>query len=73
MSTFLKTEVDVKRLSSYLFNTKVSIFVYDRAGKLQNSLESYREKFLKSVESAAKEIKFSVSLRLIPTLLINFT
>ncbi len=60
---FLKTEVDVKRLSSYLFNTKVSIFVYDRAGKLQNSLESYREKFLKSVESAAKRDKVFSELK----------
>jgi len=52
---FLKTEADVKRLSSYLFNTKVSVFVHDRAEKLQKSLESYRERFLKTVELPAKK------------------
>jgi hypothetical protein len=52
---FLKTDSDVKRLSSYLFNTKVSIFAFDRATKLQKSLELHRKEFLKSVESASKK------------------
>jgi len=51
---FLKTDTDVRRLSSYLFNTKVSVFVFDRASKLQKSLGLHREEFLKRVESAAK-------------------
>ena len=51
---FLKTDTDVKRLSSYLFNTKVSVFVFDRASKLQKSLGLHREEFLKRAESDAK-------------------
>jgi hypothetical protein len=52
---FLKTDADIKRLSSYLFNTKVSMFAFDRAAKIQKSLELYRKEFLKGVKSASKK------------------
>jgi hypothetical protein len=51
---FLKTDMDVKRLSSYLFNTKISIFVFDRAIKIQKFLEFRRKEFLKGVKSVAE-------------------
>jgi hypothetical protein len=52
---FLKTDADIRRLSSYLFNTKISIFAFDRATKLQKSLEFRRGEFLESIKSAAKK------------------
>jgi hypothetical protein len=52
---FLKTDADIRRLSSYLFNTKVSGFVFDRATKIQKSLEFHRKEFLKSVKSVAEK------------------
>jgi hypothetical protein len=52
---FLKTDVDIRRLSSHLFDTKISIFTFDRVAKLQKSIESHRKRFLESVKSAAKK------------------
>jgi hypothetical protein len=52
---FLKTDTDIRRLSSHLFDTKISVFTFDRVAKLQKSIESHREKFLESIKSAAKK------------------
>jgi hypothetical protein len=52
---FLKTDIDIRRLSSYLFNTKISIFTFDRATKLQKSLEFRRGEFLEDIKSAARK------------------